>query len=282
MPEYDLDLSDALIKERYEGREEGRREKRHTIAQRHSLEREKTRQQKERTQQAYYRTLSSWYDSVGKTLRQPVRTDGSSTTATQSVSTSQTTPWYQRRVAAAGVSAGAPTSAPTVGTGRTGVGTVSGVHFDRVTSSRLIILSMGVSGVAVIIAGQGIAATTEQVGNHTVKVPGNMRAFAGIIIFGTVALIINEFSPDLGALFALMSVLLAFADAQLFTTLGNVVTGTKAPAHPPATSGQQTPAFTSPTIPVRPGPPAGGGIWYPPSGPGGNAPKEVPYGSPSG
>lgn len=99
---------------------------------------------------------------------------------------------------------------------------------DRKQSSRIIILAMGVAGAATILT----PTSAYQVGNT--KVPGNMRAFAGVIVAGTVALVINEISPSIGMLFGVSLIFIAIADAKVFTNFGNAIFGNASRVGTPA------------------------------------------------
>lgn len=142
-----------------------------------------------------------------------------------------------------------------------GVGTTLAGGADRTKSSRIIILAMGVAGAAIIIGGQSIP--SYQVGNT--KVPGNMRAFAGVVIAGTVALVLNEISPTVGMMFGVSLIFVAVADVKAFTSLGNAIFGPathspnpsgNAPLLPPGTLLPPT-TPGGPRLPVNPSAPPG-------------------------
>lgn len=174
-----------------------------------------------------------------------------------------------------GVNVGVPSSSGSV--------TATKATFQKATSARLILLSMGVAGVAIIVNSKGYPAYTAQGPNGAVKVPGTLHAFAGLTIAGTIALVVNEVSPDLGIVFAVGMVFIALADVKVFLTLGEAIFGKGKPiaAKPPSTGGASNIPNVSPNTPSPQG-----GQWLPSGNPGvqpgGQGPIEVPYGSPSG
>ena len=163
--------------------------------------------------------------------------------------------WYNRRVTTAAL--GTPTRGTTLGRGSAGTGTF---HLDKATSAHLIMISMGVSAVAVVVNGRGIPAA--YVGNT--RVPGNMRGYAAVIVLGTLSLVVNELSSDLGMLAAVGMVFVALADTTLFTRIGNLFGGIGVGGIPP-TSPTPTGPTTGPMTPSSPGPGAqpGGGVHKP-------------------
>lgn len=145
-----------------------------------------------------------------------------------------------------------------------GMSTTLGSGYDRKQSSRIIILAVGVGAAAIIIGGSKIPAYAVHAKDSSGKdvtalVPGNMRAFAGIVVAGTVALIINELSPDLGMLFAVSLIFIAIADVKVFTSFGDALFG----------KGTHAPTPSQPALPkgqpAQPVPPSqrgsGGGSW---------------------
>lgn len=113
--------------------------------------------------------------------------------------TSSEYPW-NKRVSWGGSQLQAPRRAPTFSTPS------SNTRFNKGTSARLIILAMGVAGFSIIFQGRNYKAPKGS------KVPGSLHAFAGLTIAGTIALIVNELSPDLGMAFAVGLLFLAGKD----------------------------------------------------------------------
>jgi hypothetical protein len=195
------------------------------------------------------------------------------------------TSFLNRRVGWNGSQLRAPQRAPSF----TATAPSTGARFNKGTSARLIILAMGVAGVSIIFAGRNFKPYESKVGNKTVKVPGTLHAFAGLTIAGTIALIVNEVSAELGIVFAVGLGFLALTDAQAFAAWGSKVFGGGVPSSGTSKGGQSTGGATN--FPVSPHALPQGGIWEPPGGVGSNAPGatgpgqgpvEVPPGSPSG
>lgn len=117
---------------------------------------------------------------------------------------------------ARGYGLSAPTSAPT---------------FSRSTSARIILLAGAVNAVAVAIRNSGKQPVKATVGSHTVTIPASLRSYAGTVILVTVALIVNEVSPDIGMLMAVGIAIMAFLNTDVMHMLG----GALAPGTPSKT-----------------------------------------------
>lgn len=190
--------------------------------------------------------------------------------------------WLDQRVSLgqSGRQLGAPTSAPSFGTS---AAPATLTNYSKTTSTRLIVVALGVGGAAIIISGKRFPSYTSSVNGKDVKVPGTLHAFAGLLIAGSVALVVNEVAPDLGMALAVGLIFIALGDAQVFVSLGDRIFGKNRPNPAPAPAAKSPGNVgTGKGVPVLPSPPSGGGIWSPPQGPGGSQPIEVPYGSPSG
>lgn len=89
--------------------------------------------------------------------------------------------------------------------GTSGLG--GGGGFDRVTTSRVIVVAVAISAIGVVardaIAGGVPTKTVVKVGKDTVTVPTHLRSLGGVFIMGTIALLVNEFDPGVGLVLGL-------------------------------------------------------------------------------
>jgi hypothetical protein len=134
----------------------------------------------------------------------------------------------------------APSTAPTFASGA-----------DKTTSARFIILGLGVGGATIMLTGHAQATTTAD----GKQVPGNLRAFAGLLVAGSVALIANEVSPTLGLMFGVSLFFVALGDGKILLRISDALFGKQptirsggtvpltTPAQPPATSAGQSPSL---------------------------------------
>lgn len=81
----------------------------------------------------------------------------------------------------------------------------TGTGIDKVTSSRIILMSVAIGAIGVVAHDAIIgAAPTKQAittkGGVEVKVPAHLRSLGGVFIMGTVAMIVNEIDPGVGLL----------------------------------------------------------------------------------
>lgn len=101
-------------------------------------------------------------------------------------------------------------SATSAGSGGGGGGTFSSPDarlpiptFDRQSSARIIIVATALAGIGAVardvINGPVVPSSTiTTVGGDKIKAPAHLHSLAGVLIAGTVALIVNEFSPQIG------------------------------------------------------------------------------------
>lgn len=111
--------------------------------------------------------------------------------------------------------------------------------WDRQTSARIIVVAVAIAGIGAVTRDviSGPAAPTSQittVGGTTIKAPAHLHSLAGVLIVGTLALVVNEFSPQIGLA---LGVLLVFdvgvgiaGKGGLFDRLGKGVVAGGTPA----------------------------------------------------
>lgn len=141
-------------------------------------------------------------------------------------------------------------STPTTSSGRPG-----GTYADRTTVSRLIILAVGINSVVILwhSATDKGAATPQQVflpDGSSLKIPRNLRAFAGTIIAGTLALFVNEVNADLGLLMAVGLVFIAFADVKFYDAIGGALMTGTSPTNAPGQFGNPKQQGPPPLVPA--------------------------------
>jgi hypothetical protein len=172
--------------------------------------------------QAYQQALQN-LNQVNQTVPVP------STTTPAQPKTKQGPGFLNQRVSLgrSGYAVGAPSEAPSFGGGEA---PATLTRYSKGTSTRLIIVALGVGGAAIIIGGNRFPAYTSNVNGKNVKVPGTLHAFAGLLIAGTIALIVNEVAPDLGMALAIGLIFIAIGDAKVFVNLGDRIFGKNTPA----------------------------------------------------
>lgn len=201
------------------------------------------------TQDAYERAKSLVMRPVGPTETAAPATEGGGGGG-----------FFDKRITWGGSQLQAPKTAPTFG------GSTASPRFNKGTSARLIILAMGVAGGAILISGRNIKPYDSGVKDSQGKpitVPGNLHSFAGVVIAGTIALIVNEVSADLGMLFAVSMGFIALADVKAYTAIGNAIFGgggTGSPGKQYIGGGTSLPQGKGSQSPVQPG----GGYRYGP------------------
>lgn len=167
---------------------------------------------------------TEWMDNLIK------RATAAKVPATTAAPKSETVNWLDYRVkapassaepvseptrSARGYTLRAPTSAPSTGGG--------GVTFDRTATARIILLAGGINAVAVVIRNRSKKPVKVEAGSHTITVPASMQSYAGTVVLVTIALIVNELNPGLGAVMALGIVLLAFTNTDIMAILGGAI-----------------------------------------------------------
>lgn len=86
-----------------------------------------------------------------------------------------------------------------------------GSTLDRTTSARIIVVAVALAGIGAVahdaITSGTPTKSTMKVGNETITVPTHLHTLAGVVIVGTIALVANEFSPQVGLALGLLLLL---------------------------------------------------------------------------
>ena len=287
----DLDLSDALFMEHEAGREAGRREARSsqaaktrakTTEHKRTLEREESRRKT-----SSQRTRRETAKRQGQLAREQERTRRAPTVEAQrtvrelqreharSATQRQRSADARRRSRRSGGGGGG--GVPTIGS--------SGVQMSTQTGTNIVLGCIVGAALAVsfrhIKASNGQPSVMQLQDGRQIRVPSNLRSLGGVMLAGTVCLVLVQLNTPLGVVFGVLLLL----DSGFGTAVGNFSDsffglGKANTQVVPKSSGTGG-ASNFPSTPPR-----GGGISLPGGNPGvqrgGQGPIEVPYGSPSG